>query len=339
MPNTKIIATLGPATDSEKILARLVNNGLAVARFNLSHGSFDDHRRRIDLVRKVSKKLKKKIGLLLDLEGHRIRIGKLSKKGITLEVGEKTILSNSGGGIPFDYYGSFSVFKKGQQVFIDDGNIILEILDIKKGRLKLGVVRGGLVSSSKGINIPEARLDFPEFNQNDEDGIRFGISEDVDYIAQSFIRSVSDVKAVFLRLGKSADKIEVISKIETREAIKNIDKIISVSDGIMVARGDMGISVPIYQVPLIQKKIIQKCNKANKFVITATQMLESMVSHSMPTRAEVSDVANAVIDGTDYVMLSAETAVGKYPIEVVRMMKSIIDYTGKNVNVIEASRK
>lgn len=331
MSFVKIIATLGPATDSERILTSLTNNGLAVARFNLSHGSFDDHRRRIDLARKISKKLKKKIGLLLDLEGHRIRVGKLSKKGIVLETGEKTTLSNNGKGIPFDYHGSFSAFKKGQQVFIDDGNIILEILDIKTSSLKLRVLRGGLIVSHKGVNVPEAKLDFPNFNPKDAEGIEFGISEGVDYIAQSFVRSVSDVKAVLLRLGKSAEKIEVISKIETREAIKNIDKIISVSDGIMVARGDMGISVPIYQVPLIQKKIIQKCNKVNKFVITATQMLESMVYHSMPTRAEVSDVANAVLDGSDYVMLSAETAVGKYPVEVVRMMKSIIDYTEKNI--------
>ena len=227
--------------------------------------------------------------------------------------------------IPFDYEGPLGEIKSGQFIYIDDGNIALMVTGHRKKTLKTKVIVGGLLKEHKGVNIPGVRLTFKGLSEKDRRDIGFCVENEVDYIAQSFVRTKDDI----LRIRELLfDKdIQLIAKIENREGIKNIDEIINTSDGIMIARGDMGVSLPIYEIPIIQKEIIKKCNKAKKFVITATQMLESMTENRLPTRAEVTDVANAVIDGSDYVMLSAETAVGHHPVETVRMMNKIIKFT------------
>jgi pyruvate kinase len=236
--------------------------------------------------------------------------------------------------IPFDYRGPLSSIKNGCQIFIDDGNIALEVIGRSKNRLRARVISGGLLKEHKGVNIPEAKLEFGRIGLKDVEDISFCEAHGVEYIAQSFVRTGRDILDVRKSL-KPGSRCRVIAKIENREGIKNIDEIIKASDGIMIARGDMGVSLPIYEIPFIQKMIIKKCNRAGKFVITATQMLESMTENLRPTRAEVTDVANAIIDGTDYVMLSAESAVGKYPVEAVAMMNNVIKFTERNLNGIE----
>ena len=228
--------------------------------------------------------------------------------------------------IPFDYQGPLSGIKISQQIFIDDGNIVFEVIGRDKNSLKVKVVFGGLLKARKGINIPGARLVVGGISQKDLKDILFCKNHDIDYIAQSFVSSPKDVLDVRKALGRGS-RCRVIAKIENRDGIRNIDEIIKVSDGIMIARGDMGVSLPVYEIPIIQKTIIRKCIRAGKFAITATQMLESMTENRIPTRAEVSDVANAVIDGTHFVMLSAETAVGKYPVGTVDVMEKILKFT------------
>jgi pyruvate kinase len=264
------------------------------------------------------------------LEGHRIRIGSLAQpiallKRQTVWLIQKNI-KGSAGTIPFDYEGSVRDIRVGRHIFIDDGNIDLEVAGHYKGKLKTRVVAGGLLKEHKGVNIPEAKLEFGSISAKDKQDILFCKKHGVEYIAQSFVRTKKDIMDVRRLLGRGSP-CRVIAKIENREGIKNIDEIIKVSDGIMIARGDMGVSLPIYEIPIIQKMIIKKCNRAGKFVITATQMLESMTENLRPTRAEVTDVANAIIDGTDFVMLSAESAVGKYPVKAVAMMNDIIKFT------------
>jgi len=229
--------------------------------------------------------------------------------------------------IPFDYPGNVCNIAIGQQIFIDDGNIALVVLAHGKGSLKARVLVGGLLKEHKGINIPGAKLHFTGLSKKDKQDILFCMKNNVDYIAQSFVRTKEDILRIRRILNDYHSAVRIVAKIENREGIRNIDEIISVSDGIMIARGDMGISIPIYEVPMVQKQIIKRCNQANKFVITATQMLESMTDSHIPRRAEVSDVANAILDGSDYLMLSAETAIGRYPAKTVWMMNQIIKYT------------
>ena len=229
--------------------------------------------------------------------------------------------------IPFDYQGPLTDIKPNSHIFIDDGNIALIIKSRTKTYLKAQVIVPGLVRERKGINIPEFNVPLKGLTPKDEEDIRFGLENKVEYIAQSFVRSKQDMEEVRDRVKDENPNVKIIAKIENCQGIQNIDEILKVADGIMVARGDMGVSVPIYQVPIIQKMIIKKCNRSKKFVITATQMLESMTEHSRPTRAEVTDVANAILDGSDFAMLSEETAMGKYPTEVVRMMNQIIRFT------------
>jgi pyruvate kinase len=333
MPKTKIICTLGPASSTETILNQMVQAGMSVARLNFSHAEFKDLTQRISLIRKINKKCNKCVKLLGDLEGHRIRVGKFKDaKPIRLRKHDIIWLTQGdvegeGDVIPFDYPGSLDVVKNGYHVYIDDGNIALKVVGRKKKRLKTEVVVGGFLKERKGVNIPDAKLVFRGLSENDKRDARFCIKNGVEYIAQSFVRTRDDILKVRELLPDATNRPKVIAKIESREGIHNIDEIIKVSDGIMVARGDMGVAIPIYEVPVVQKMIIKKCNLAGKFVITATQMLESMTENRLPTRAEASDVANAIIDGTDYVMLSAESAVGKYPVETVRTMERIIKFT------------
>jgi len=333
MPKTKIICTLGPASTKEIILLKMMRSGMNVARLNFSHSTLKVHLARIQLIRKLNKRYRLNIRVLGDLEGYRIRVGRLkSGRAIKVEKGQVVWLTQEnilgeGSIIPFDYKDSLNKIKIGQHIYIDDGNISLLVLGRKKNRLKTKVIIPGLIQERKGINMPDIRLNFKGLTTKDRESIRFCLENKVDYIAQSFVRSKEDISVIREYLKNYPYKYQIIAKIENREGIKNIDEIIEVCDGIMVARGDMGVSIPIYEVPVVQKEIIKKCNRGKKFVITATQMLESMTENRIPERAEVSDVANAILDGSDYVMLSAETAVGLYPVECVEMMNQIIKFT------------
>ncbi|MFH0856096.1 MAG: pyruvate kinase [Candidatus Omnitrophota bacterium] len=330
MVKAKIICTLGPGSSSETIVRKMLFAGMDVARINFSHGSMQELSRRISLVRSLNTKYGRRVKLLGDLQGHRIRIGSLAqpialKKRQIAWLTQRNI-KGAAGIIPFDYEGPLQDIKNGQHIFIDDGNIDLEVIGRYRGKLKTRVIIGGLLKEHKGVNIPQARLEFGSISAKDKQDILFCEKHGVEYIAQSFVRTKRDILEVRRLLGESS-QAQVIAKIENRKGIKNIDGIIGVSDGIMIARGDMGVALPIYEIPIIQKMIIKKCNRAGKFVITATQMLESMTENIRPTRAEVTDVANAIIDGTDFVMLSAESAIGKYPVETVAMMNDIIKFT------------
>ena len=314
-------------------MLEMMRCGMDVVRLNFSHGSFKDHHEKINIVRELNKKYRRHIRILGDLEGYRIRIGRF-KNGTPLEVRKRESvwltqenIPGEGRVIPFDYDGSLALIDNGQHIYIDDGNIALIVEKHEKKRLKAKVVVGGVIKERKGINIPGVKFSFKGLTSRDKEGLDFCIERKIDYIAQSFVRNKDDIQAIKRYIGDYAHKPKIIAKIENRDGIRNIDEIIGACDGIMIARGDMGASLPIYEVPLIQKAIIRKCNRAKKFVITATQMLESMTENLRPTRAEVSDVANAIIDGSDYVMLSAETAVGAHPAQCVDMMNNIIKFT------------
>lgn len=333
MVKTKIICTIGPASETAAVLRNMMFAGMDVARLNFSHGSHPKHEQRINLIRQLNKKYRRHIRILQDLEGYRIRIGGFKDKN-TVELKKRQIILLTNKDvlgdeniIAFDYEGSLSDIKIGSLIYIDDGNIALVVKARTKRYLKTEVVIPGLLKENKGINIPDVNLRFKGLTDKDKIDIQFGIRNKVDYIAQSFVRDRDDVLKVRDLVKRSLPTCRIIAKIENRRGINNIDQILEVSDGIMIARGDMGVSIPIYEIPIVQKVIIRKCNQAKKFVITATQMLESMVENSRPTRAEVTDVANAILDGSDFLMLSAETAVGKHPVEVVKMMNRTIKFT------------
>ena len=333
LARTKIVATLGPASSTYTALREMVESGLNVARLNFSHGTRADHFKKIELIRKINKKYRRHIRILQDLEGYRIRICKfkggkdkfLKKHSkVYFAPGEDT---GEASFIPFDYKGELKTIKKGQFIYINDGNIILEVLNSSAKRVTAKVIEGGVLKERKGVNMPGVKIPFSGVTPKDLKDLEFGIKHRVDYVAQSFVRTANDIKRIKKKVKPHLPNCGIIAKIEAREGIKNIDSIIDASDGIMVARGDMGVAIPIYQVPIIQKMIIKKCNKKKKPVITATQMLESMTEHSRPTRAEVTDVANAIIDGTNYVMLSEESAAGDFPVGSVKMMDKIIKFT------------
>jgi len=332
IPITKIIATLGPASSTETVIRNMILSGLDVCRLNFSHGDHSAHQRRLDIVRTVNQKYRRKIKILQDLEGNRIRVGRLKdgqplelKKGAKLWLVKKEVVGNLKE-VQIDYDGSFLDIHSGAFVFIDDGNIRLKIKQSFKDKVLAEVVIPGALKEHKGVNIPHSRLKFPRVTEKDKQDIQFGINNGVEYIAQSFVQDKYDCRALKKLFRDKLPGCKLVAKIECRPAVRNIDEIIAESDVIMVARGDMGVCLPIWEVPLIQKMIIRKCNQKRKPVITATQMLESMTESFQPTRAEVADVANAVLDGTDFVMLSAETAAGAYPIESVRMMNQIIKH-------------
>jgi len=335
---TKIICTLGPSSSKAAILKRLILSGMNVARLNFSHGVHKSHKQSIDIIRQLNKTGRNKIKILQDLEGYRIRVGlfKVPRKMIELVKGSIVTLINKPETdkkdvIPFDYTGSLSDIKTGCHIFIDDGNLSLKVKSRGRDGISAEVLVGGILKEHKGINIPDIKLKFEGLTDKDKDDLLFGIANKVDLIAQSFVRGKEDILSVREFISRNKFNCLLIAKIENRQGIENLDSILDVCDGIMIARGDMGVSLPIYEVPIIQKMIIKKCNKRGKFVITATQMLESMTEHIRPTRAEVSDIANAIIDGSDYVMLSGETAAGKHPVEAVQMMSDIIKFTEKSL--------
>jgi pyruvate kinase len=312
-------------------------SGMDMARLNFSHGTHKTHKQSIDIIRQLNKNRRNKMKILQDLEGYRIRVGLFKGPRKTIELVKDSIVTlinkletNKKDVIPFDYNGSPYDIKTGCHIFIDDGNIALKVKSRDRDGIRAEVLVPGILKEHKGINIPEIDLKFEGLTDKDKNDLLFGIAKKVDFIAQSFVRNKKDILSVREFINRNKFNCPLIAKIEKRQGIENIDEILEVSDGIMIARGDMGVSLPIYEVPMIQKMIIKKCNQQKKFVITATQMLESMTEHLRPTRAEVSDVANAILDGSDYVMLSGETAVGKHPIEAVQMMKNIIKFTEKS---------
>jgi pyruvate kinase len=286
----------------------------------------------INTVRAVNEKYGYCIKILQDLEGYRIRICQL-KQPITLEKKQHVWISNthceSPDFIPLDLDINLKSLMEGMHVFINDGMICLRVIDHQGEKVKLEVENGGIISSKKGVNIPELKLDKDILTAKDKGDLAFGIENNVDYVAQSFVRNKHDILRVIDIVKPNLPDCKFIAKIENRQGIENIESIIDACDGIMIARGDLGVSLPIYQIPFIQKDIIRRCNKKKKFVITATQMLESMTEHPRPTRAEVSDIANAILDGSDYLMLSGETAVGRYPVESVEMMCQIMEFAKK----------
>src|SRR5512139_1521431 len=331
----KIVATIGPASQSEEILEKLILAGMNVARMNFSHGTHEEHAERIALIRKVSEKLGVSIGILQDLQGPKIRVGELSEP-IQLSDGEEVMLYVTGTTppeacekrIPVDFRQLFDSVRSSDRLLLDDGRLTLEVLSVQdRNALLAKVVVGGTLSSHKGINLPGVRLRIAGFTEKDEADLAFGISQSVDAVAISFVRTADDVKKVRYALERFANGKRpplLIAKLEKPEALDHLDEILDVVDGVMVARGDLGVELPPERVPVQQKKIIRIANQRAKLVITATQMLESMINNPLPTRAEASDVANAIFDGTDAVMLSAETAAGKYPVEAVQMMDRII---------------
>ena len=333
---TRIIATVGPACADVKTLAEMIRTGVSVFRFNFSHGTLEDHERFLELVRRADRRTSRRVAILQDLAGPRIRTGRLAGgRPVKLEAGQRFLLyraqtPGTSQGTALDYPGPFDLIHRHQMIYVDDGNIHLQVLKAERDRLVTHVAQEGVLGERKGVNIPGAPLDFPPISEKDVRDLEFAVRHRVEYVAQSFVRDAADVLEVKYRLARVLPQCRVIAKIESREGIQNIAAILRATDGIMVARGDLGISVPIYEIPILQKWLIAACNHRRKPVITATQMLEHMIDHPLPTRAEVSDVANAVIDGSDFVMLSGETATGRYPVETVAMMRTIIQHTERH---------
>jgi pyruvate kinase len=325
---TKIIATIGPASSSPAMIAKLIHAGMDAARLNFSHGDRRDHRKRIRLIRSEAAKAGRHIAVIQDLQGPKLRVGEMKdgavmlKKGSEITVTTRRVLGTSEI-ISVTYPRLTKDLQIDNRVLLDDGRLELRVVEKVAAGLLCRVVSGGLLRSNKGVNLPGAALSLPSLSPKDKEDIVFGAKQGVDYIALSFVRSAEDIVNT-RRFIRSLDRqTPIIAKIEKPEAVENLDEIIAAADGIMVARGDLGVEVSPEQVPLLQKEIIKACNRAEKPVITATQMLESMIENAQPTRAEASDVANAILDGTDCVMLSGETAMGKHPVQAVEVMARI----------------
>ena len=334
MKKTKIICTMGPRTMDKIILKELIAGGMNVARFNFSHGSYEEHAERIALVRQVSEQLGIPVALMLDTKGPEIRTGLLKDgKKVSLEQGKEFTLyteerEGDETGCSITYQQLVYDVRKGDTILIDDGLIGLEVQRVSADKIECIIKNGGELGERKGVNVPNVKIHLPGVTQKDREDILFGIEQGVDYIAASFVRNsdcIMDIREI-LEDNHGRD-IGIIAKIENAEGVENIDEILDAADGIMVARGDLGVEIPADQVPHIQKKIIHKCNRKCKPVVTATQMLDSMIRNPRPTRAEAGDVANAIYDGSDAIMLSGETAMGKYPVEAVRMMAKIAETT------------
>ncbi len=328
MKKTKIVATIGPKTESVEMLEKMLQAGMDVMRLNFSHGDFAEHQTRVDNIRKIIKKTGKSVAILQDLGGPKIRIGNFKTESIILKAGQTFILTTK------DVLGDEKIVsvnypllpkevKKGHIIFLHDGKKKLQVKDVKGKDIICKVLVGGEIKGKRGLNMPDSNLSIKSLTDKDLKDLEFGIKNDLDFIALSFVRRPSDITELRTILNKRKSKAGIIAKIETPQAIANIDEIISLSDGLMIARGDLAIEVPFEKVPGLQKMIIKKCNDLGKPVITATQMMESMIKSPVATRAEVSDVANAILDGTDAVMLSEESTLGDYPIEAVTVMKTI----------------
>ena len=335
---TKIVCTIGPASGSSKVIEDLMREGMDVARLNFSHGSYEEHSLAIRYVREVSLKLRKPVAILQDLSGPKIRTGPVRKEPVLLKEGTAfTLTSRHIPGNEREVSITYPLLpqkvESGQVILLADGLLELRVEEATSTDIKCRVITGGELASHQGINLPEASFEIPPLSEKDQKDLVFGIEHAVDFIGISFVRRAQDILQIRKMLKKKGkEEISLIAKIEKREALRNIDEIIKAADGIMIARGDLGVEIPLEKVPLAQKEIIKKCNLTGKPVITATQMLESMIENPRPTRAEVTDIANAIFDGTDAIMLSEETALGKYPVASAVMMSKIALETEKSLD-------
>lgn len=330
MRRTKIVCTIGPASDSVETIKKLLQAGMNVARLNFSHGTHEEHGRRISSIRRAAGEVGKNVAIMLDTKGPEIRLGYFKEEPVVLSEGDRVTLTTQDikgdkERIPITYPGLPGDVREGDTILVADGLIGLKVLSATETEIPCVVVNGGELTSQKGVNVPGVAINLPAITEKDIQDIKFGIEQRLDFIAASFVRKAGDVLAIRQILEEAGADLDIISKIESREAVNNLDEIIKVSDGVMVARGDLGVEIPVEEVPLVQKAIIERCNRAGKPVVTATQMLESMIHNPRPTRAEASDVANAIFDGSDAVMLSGETAAGKYPVETVETMARIAE--------------
>ena len=338
MRKTKIICTMGPATDNIEVLRAMARAGMNVARFNFSHGSHEEHKQRIDRVKAVREEYNLPIALLLDTKGPEIRTGDMQDGKIFLKKGEQIRLTpraclGTPSKISITYPDLYQDVQAGTSILIDDGLIELRVEQTQEQDILCRVLNDGAVSNHKGINVPDVHLSIPYLSDKDKSDIQFGIEQGVDFIAASFVRTADDVQQLRMLLDENGGAhINIIAKIENQQGVENIDGIVSLADGVMIARGDMGVEIPAEDVPPIQKMLIKKVASAGKQVITATQMLDSMMKNPRPTRAEVTDVANAIYDGTGAIMLSGETAAGLYPVEAVTMMARIAERTENDID-------
>ncbi|WP_329394086.1 pyruvate kinase [Streptomyces lydicus] len=337
MRRAKIVCTLGPATDSYEQIKALVEAGMDIARFNLSHGTYADHEARFDRVRKASEETRRGVGILADLQGPKIRLGRFAEGPVLLERDDEftiTVEPSVEGDRHLcgtTYPGLAADVTTGERILVDDGKVTLEVTGVDGPRVRTKVIEGGMVSDHKGLNLPGVAVSVPALSGKDEDDLRWALRYGADIIALSFVRSGRDIEDVH-RIMREEDRfLPVIAKVEKPQAVDNIDDIVAAFDGIMVARGDLGVEMPLETVPIVQKRAVKLAKRNAKPVIVATQMLDSMIENSRPTRAEASDVANAVIDGTDAVMLSGETSVGKYPTETVKTMSRIVEAAEEDI--------
>ena len=346
MKKTKIICTLGPATDNPQTLEKMVLSGMDVARFNFSHGAYEDHEKRLKEVIAVREKLNAPIATLLDTKGPEVRLGDFENPdGAVINEGDKFVLTTkmclgNEKKCYVNYEGLPRDVKAGTVILINDGLISMKVDSVKGSDIHCTVIDGGLLTNHKGVNVPGVELNMPYLSERDMNDLKFGAKHDFDFIAASFVRSATDVTILrnFVEAIGWKD-VKIVSKIENAQGVANIDEILDAADGIMVARGDMGVEIPFEQIPAIQKELIRKAYNAGKNVITATQMLESMITNARPTRAEITDVANAIYDGSSAIMLSGETAAGKYPVEAVKTMSLIAETTEKDIDYISRFKK
>ncbi len=338
MRKTKIICTIGPASENEKTLTAMCNAGMNVARLNFSHGTHEEQQRKVDLIKKVREKLNLPIAIMLDTKGPEYRIKTFKDKKVTIETGATfsfTVEDVEGdeSRVSVNYKNLIKELNVGDRILVANGILIFEVVELKKKEAVCKCLAGGELSDRKSMNFPNHVMKGDYLSEQDKKDLLFGIKNDVDFVAASFVSTKADVLAVRNFLNENGgDQIEIIAKIENRAGVDNIDSICEVADGIMVARGDLGVEIPFVEVPSIQKHLIKHCHTVGKRVITATEMLESMIHNPRPTRAEISDVANAVYDGSSAVMLSGESAAGKYPVEAVKNMAEIAEYTEKNID-------
>ncbi|AWW40106.1 pyruvate kinase [Streptomyces cadmiisoli] len=337
MRRAKIVCTLGPATDSYDQIKALVEAGMDVARFNLSHGTYAEHEERYQHVRKAADETGRSVGVLADLQGPKIRLGRFTEGPVLLERGDTFTITVEDGAegdrhsCGTTYEGLAADVTPGERILVDDGKVCLQVTDVDGPRVHTKVVEGGIVSDHKGLNLPGVAVSVPALSVKDQSDLRWALRTGFDVIALSFVRSGRDIRDVHRIMAEEGRRLPVIAKVEKPQAVDAIDDIVAAFDGIMVARGDLGVEMPLEQVPIVQKRAIKLARRNAKPVIVATQMLDSMIDNSRPTRAEASDVANAVIDGTDAVMLSGETSVGKHPVETVRTMAKIVEAAEEDI--------
>ena len=343
MRKTKIVCTLGPATDSDGVLREMLESGMNVARFNFSHGSHEEHKRRLDALKALREELGLPVAAMLDTKGPEVRLRSFADGAVALKTGgEFTLTTRDVAGderiCSVTYADLPGDVKPGNTILLDDGLVRLTVLETTSTDIRCRVENDGVMKNNKGVNVPGIRLSMPYMSQRDREDILFGVEQGFDFIAASFVRTAADVREIRRLLDEAGSSIQIIAKIENQEGVSNLTEILSVADGIMVARGDMGVEIDFTEIPIIQKDMIAQCMDAGKPVITATQMLDSMVENPRPTRAEITDVANAIYDGTSAIMLSGETAAGKYPVEAVKTMDAIARRTEADINYAKRMR-